>query len=81
MIPLKLIEANNFRLQEKTYKKYMKYNWVVHCLPSFLKCSMGMSPQLTVQGVQLKIRNLKNLLLAVFPLMGLSGGVETKRKQ
>ena len=25
MIPVKLIEANNFRLQEKTFKKYMMY--------------------------------------------------------
>ena len=26
LIPVELIEENNFRLQEKTYKKYMMHN-------------------------------------------------------
>ena len=58
MIPVKLIEANNYRLQEKTYKKYMTYKKLSCTLSyQFLQCSMDVGPQLTVQEVQLKIRN------------------------
>ena len=66
MIPVKLIEANDFRIQEKTYRKYMMYNWLVHCLPSFYNAHDGHGPPVNAQEVQLKI-NTKKTLQAVFP--------------
>ena len=78
MILVKLIETNYFRRQEKQ----KLYDVLLTCTPSaqLLKCLIHMGPQLTVQEVQLKIRNLKPHD-RLFALMCLSGGVETNQKQ
>ena len=80
MIPVELIEANDFRIQEKTYGKYMMYNWLVHCFPSFYNAHDEYEPPVNAQEVQLKIRYQKNST-GCFPQMGLSSGVETKQEQ